>query len=388
MCSFVFDEFLWSQPAYYKVDAMLKIHFLKFADRWLGAALASLLPRPLSPSPDVLEPHSFLLIRPGGIGDAVHLEPAIHALYTRFPQAAIDILAEGRNSGIFPLCLGIRRVYRYDHPAELMSVLCNSYDVIIDTEQWHRLSAVVVHLVRAPVKIGFATNNRRRLFTHGCPYHQEDYEVISFLRLLNPLGVPTVGFTAERWLHIPAAVRDAFVSLLPPHDQRPVVVIFPGASIAEKRWGFDRFRSVAEWCLGLRLQVVLIGGEGDRSEAAQIASGIDVVNLVGRTSLLQTSEIIEKSAVVVSGDSGVLHLAAGLGCPSVALFGPSSTVKWAPRDPRHVVLHRNLSCSPCSRFGYTPPCPIDARCMKEITVENVTSAIGTLLTLQPEPRSQ
>lgn len=360
---------------------MSRIHLLKILDLWLGTALVFLLPKPLLPPPCPLPPQSILLIRPGGIGDAVHLLPAIQALQKSFPEIAIDILAERRNAGVFAMCPGIRRNFQYDRPGQLLQALHGRYDVVIDTEQWHQLSAVVTRLVRAPVKIGFATNKRRRLFTHTISYCQDDYEIRSFLSLLEPLGVPADEVVAESWLHIPEDVCESVVSLLPQSNHQPIVAIFAGASIAEKRWGVDRFRSVAEWCLDRRLQVVLIGGEGDRPDAERIASGLEIVNLTGRTSLVQTAAIIEKVAMVVSGDSGVLHIAAGLGRPTVALFGPSSIDKWAPRGPQHVALSKCLSCSPCSRFGYTSSCPNSGWCMSDIAVTDVARAIATLLDL-------
>lgn len=360
---------------------MQRIFFLKFIDRWLGTTLANMLPKPSNQSRRVDKPLSVLFIRPGGIGDAVHLVPVVYALQKTFPGIAIDILAECRNGSVFAMCPGIRRIIRYDRPGQLLQALRSRYDVVIDSEQWHRLSAVVARLVRAPMKIGFATNERRRLFTHALPYRQDDYETTSFLRLLAPLGIPAGEVVADSWLHIPEDVRKSVVSLLPQDDHRPMVVIFPGASIEEKRWGADRFRSVAKWCLDRSLQVVLVGGEGDRPDSERIASGLDIVNLAGRTSLVQTAAIIDAAAVVVSGDSGVLHIAAGLGRPTVALFGPSSMEKWAPRGPRHATLSKCLSCSPCSRFGYTPSCPNSGRCMNDIAVTDVTHAIATLLKL-------
>lgn len=357
---------------------MLKIYFLKSLDRWLGTTLARLLPAP-RPLPPPAAPHSILFIRPGGIGDAVVLVPAIQSLKEHFPAASIDILAEQRNAGAFALCSGLRHVYLYDRPSQLLRVLRNRYDVVIDTEQWYRLSAVIVRLVRAPVKIGFATNERRRLFSHPASYDLEDYEVNSFLRLLQPLGIGLSDSSPERWLQAPETARSAVAKLLPAGDPTPLVVIFPGASIPEKRWEEDRFCEVVRWCGEQGHKVVLIGGGGEKAVAGRIAAA-GAINLVGMTSLAETAAVLERAAVVVSGDSGVLHIAAGLGRPAVSLFGPSSAAKWGPRGDRHVVL-RPSGCPTCSRYGTTPPCPHNVLCMREISVEDVTDAIRTLLPL-------
>lgn len=168
------------------------LSLLKQADRLIGRLAASLLSRPV-PRQTSDPPQSILVIRPGGIGDAVLLAPALHALQKSYPGVTIDILAERRNAGAFALCPCLRSVNRYDVPAEFFSVLRSSYDIVIDTEQWHRLSAVVARIVRAGIKIGFATNERRRLFTHPIPYEQDDYEVDSFMGLLTPLGISGAG---------------------------------------------------------------------------------------------------------------------------------------------------------------------------------------------------
>jgi len=124
--------------------------------------------------------------------------------------------------------------------------------------------------------------------------------------------------------------------------------------------------------------VVLVGGAGERELCDRIATVADATSLAGTTSLVETASILERAAVVISGDSGVLHIAAGLNRPTVSLFGPSSAAKWGPRGARHIVL-RPAACPSCSQFGYIPDCPRGVRCMQQIAVENVTDALAGLL---------
>lgn len=358
---------------------MSRIALLKFADLKLGAFLTRVLPKPRSLAWDGSRFDVVLLIRPGGIGDAIHLIPSIKILQELSPGVEIDILAERRNAGAFALCPGLRRVFLYDRPGQLLRVLRNRYDVVVDTEQWHRLSAVVARMVRSRVKIGYATNERARLFTHAIPYSHDDYEVESFLHLLKPLDVPAVTPPGAPWLQIPIEAQASAGELLGNVAMKPFVAIFPGASIVEKRWPLEYLRQVVEWCLERGVSVVVVGGSEDRGAGDALVSDERVINLAGRTSLAETAAIISRALVLVSGDSGVLHIAAGIGCATVALFGPGSPAKWAPRGFRHVVLSRHLPCSPCTRFGYTPPCPIDGRCMKEIAPGDVARAVESLL---------
>jgi ADP-heptose:LPS heptosyltransferase len=106
------------------------------------------------------------------------------------------------------------------------------------------------------------------------------------------------------------------------------------------------------------------------------------LNLAGRTSLAESAAIIDRSALLLSGDSGVLHIAVGLGKPTVSLFGPGRSEKWAPRGDRHIVINRHLPCSPCTTYGTTPPCPHNAQCMRDITVEEVANSVMMLLTAE------
>ena len=358
---------------------MSRIASLKFADHKLGTFLVRVLPKPHPSCNEGFESNSILLIRPGGIGDAIHLIPAIKILRAFLPGVAIDILAERRNEGAFALCPGIRRVFLYDRPGQLLQLLRIRYDVVIDTEQWHRLSAIVARLIRSRVKIGYATSERSRLFTHTVPYRHDDYEVESFLNLLKPLDISIGSPPDSPWLQIPAAAHKVADELLGDLVGKPFVVLFPGASIVEKRWPWENFCQVAGWCVKVGLNVVVVGGSEDRAAGERLVAEAEVTNLAGRTSLAETAAILGRARVVVSGDSGVLHLAAGVGCPSVALFGPGNPAKWAPRGPRHVVLNRQLSCSPCTRFGYTPSCTHGHRCMREISVDEVTRAIEAVV---------
>lgn len=146
---------------------MNRVRLLKMIDAVVGRAAACVASgMPLSTAqPGSIG--SILLIRPGGIGDAVLLVPAITAIRKALPQATITVLAERRNAAAFSLCPQVDRPLRYDIPSELATAVRGRYDLVIDTEQWHRLSAVVARLCRPKMLIGFGTNERRRLFTHA-----------------------------------------------------------------------------------------------------------------------------------------------------------------------------------------------------------------------------
>lgn len=358
--------------------AMNRIELLKKIDAVFGGLAVALLPA--SPSVTGIPIcHRILVIRPGGIGDAVLLVPLLQQLQKRWPQARIDVLAEQRNAAIFTLCPLVDRIFRYDR-GELFRVLRTRYDLVIDTEQWHRLSAVVARQVSARVRIGFGSNERRQLFTHAVAYTHQRYEADSFFDLLRPLAIEPPEEIASPFLVVPEPASRCAEQLLQPLAGQSFVVLFPGASIAERRWGADRFAQLAARLTSDGWPVVVIGGRDDRASADTIIAAAGGLNLAGQTSLPGSAAILARAGLLVSGDSGMLHVAVGLGRPTVALFGSGIAAKWAPRGAGHRVLNRELACSPCTRFGSTPPCPHGVRCLELISVDEVYQAATSLLT--------
>jgi lipopolysaccharide heptosyltransferase II len=351
----------------------MNIRLVKTVDAIIGLFIVLAIPKP-SPWNANKKAESILLIRPGGIGDAVMLAPAIEALKKKFPRATITVLAEKRNAGVFDLIPSVTNVLRYDVPTEFIAAFRLKPDLTIDTEQWHRLSAVVARLTGAGTLVGFGTNERTRLFHHAIPYSHDDYEAASFMRLLAPLGIAPPVSIAPPFLSVPLATQVRAAQLLAPLKGQPFVVLFPGASIPERRWGADRFGQVAVSLASQGYKIVIAGGKEDMATAASIIANRDGFNFAGQTNLAETAAIIGQSAMLISGDSGILHIGVGLGIPTVSLFGPGIAPKWGPQGSQHHVLNHHLPCSPCTKFGYTQKCRYHAKCIQEITPDEVVQA--------------
>jgi lipopolysaccharide heptosyltransferase II len=358
---------------------MSKINFLKLIDIVIGRTFCLLFPKSFIPEITSHVIENILIIRPGGIGDAVMTLPLIIAIKKSFADVKIDILAEKRNHSIYTVCPGIRNVYLYDHPKHLITAIRNTYDIVIDTEQWHRLSAVMAKLGKPSILIGFDTNERRRLLTHAIPYSHENYEVNSFIKLLAPLGIKVQPKTGEKWIEIPPDIQEKADNLLTILHGKQFISLFPGASIAEKRWDKGKFTILGQKLNSLGFEVAVIGASSEVPIGEFILSKASGLNLAGKTSLLESAGVIQNSRLLISGDSGVLHMAAGLRVSTVSLFGPSNVKKWAPKGDHHIVVSKNLPCSPCSRFGITPKCQIKAGCMANITVDEVVEAVKKLI---------
>ena len=236
----------------------MNIRLFKKIDTVIGFLVARMVPRQRH-GVFIYSISSLLIIRPGGIGDAVLLAPIISLLKKNDPTIHISILSEKRNAGVISLIYGVDTNLCYDRPTELFEAFQSSYDCVIDSEQSHFLSAVVARIIRAPLKIGFYTNERRRMFSHTIPYLQDDYEATSFTNLLAPLCIDSASMKEnEPYLSIPSSAKKKADILLASLQGKTFITLFPGASIQERRWGKERFQKVAELLSIIGVAVVVV----------------------------------------------------------------------------------------------------------------------------------
>lgn len=158
----------------------------------------------------------------------------------------------------------------------------------------------------------------------------------------------------------------------------PFAALAPGAAHATKRWPMRHWRTLSERLTRARFGLVAVGGPEDRDLARAIAPGI--VNAAGEFTLQETGACLARAAVLVSGDTGVMHMATGVNTPVVALFGP--TVKafgFFPYARRAAVVEHEISCRPCSAMG-TEICPLGHhRCLEDLSPDQVAAAVERLV---------
>ena len=317
----------------------------------------------------------ILVIRPGGLGDMLLLQPMLKSLRQHYPAAEIDLVCEKRNQEILALAGISVRVLLYDvAPFRFLSQLRRvRYDIAIDTEQFHYFSAVMAVMSRAPVRIGFKINpGRNTLYTHLVNYDLEGYEAGEFMRLLNPLGI-----------HGKAVVQGCLTVPGSGLSVNSSIVVHVGASTRYKDWKSENFVELIKRLTSAALsgEVLLVGGNNESPVAERIAReaglGDRVKILAGRMTIQQTAEVIRNAALFIGGDSGLAHLAVALGTPTVVMFGPSDHKKWGVESSRNVVVRKDLACAPCFIFGYHKFChSID--CMTGITVDDVMTGVSNV----------
>ncbi len=334
-----------------------------------------------SPGSRKFDKLNILVIRPGGIGDAVLLFPALKILKEIYIDCSIDILAEKRNQGIFENCEFINELILYDNdPIEsLKKVFCNNYEIVIDTEQWHRLTSVVAYLTRAPVRVGYGTNERSRMFTNVVQYSHDEYESQSFLNLVSGITKREYEFDKNSPF---VPVNDSGYSDLNKQLAEyaskwdSIAGIFSGATVPERIWGVDKFIETTARLLASNIGVVILGAKSELEDCIKIEQTVgkgNILNLTNKTSLYQTAMVISKLNLFISADTGLMHIAYGVGTPTVSLFGAGIEKKWGPKGDKNININKNLPCSPCTSFGYTPGCPIGVKCLQDISVDEVIS---------------
>ena len=164
---------------------------------------------------------------------------------------------------------------------------------------------------------------------------------------------------------------------------RPTVLIAPGSQWNTKRWTTSGFRLLTEKLRRESLQVAFIGSSTDQEIVKTIGvAGPDVQDWTGRTSPSELACLLEKARLLVTNDSGPMHLAAIMGCPTVAIFGPTTLdLGYQPINQRVAVVQEPLACRPCGLHGHEK-CPIGTHaCMKNITADRVMEAIHRLLSM-------
>ena len=329
-----------------------------------------------------------ILIRgPNWVGDAVLAIPAMKAIRARFPGAEITLLVRPWVAGLFSSAPYIDKVWTENKPKTLTSWIRITRDIRKREFDLSLLlpnsfeSALMMFIGGVRHRVGYATDGRGWMLTDAVPkttgrQHQMDY----YLNLAKVVSAAT----DRPSISIEATVseRDSARQLLAAQgipSGAAFLVLNPGAAYGSaKRWHQDRFADVADNLASqLGLHVAIIGSEPERAIANQVCERMTrrpaVLN--GKTSLETLIGVLAESSLMITNDSGPMHIAAALGIPTVAIFGPTDETNTGPSGPHTRIVKHTVECSPC----LLRECPIDHRCMNAVTVEEVCRAAKELM---------
>lgn len=342
---------------------------------------------------------NILIVKLSAIGDVVLALPFLEALRRTWPRARITWLVEEAAAEVVLDHPALDRVLVVRRKAWLKEIRqgrlrraarelkdflslfrAEEFDLVIDLQGLFK-SAIFTFLSRGRTRVGF---DRSRELSHlwynrrMAPYDRDRH---AYTRNLETAAF----FGADLSLHpdlaegllLPrheASAQRAAEFLAPARGRR--VVLNPAARWATKLWPVRNWRDLARRLAGEPgVSVVLTGAPGDLDLTREISAGdARMLDLAGATSLKELAEVFRQSDLVVSSDTGPMHLAAAAGTPVVALFGPTAPWRSGPYGPRHRVLFRDLACAPCFKRRCR-----DIRCMAEIEVGHVHEAVRGIL---------
>ena len=333
------------------------------------------------------------------LGDALFTTPALATLRARYPDAIIEVLAGERaaamlagNPTVDRVIVRPRRSGSARASAFAQTIREGNYDAAI-LFQSITSNAALSWLLRVPIRVGFAQDGCSPFLTHRVAGRQDGEHVVdAYLRLAQAapaqsdsvtIPAPALSITLSPEDRVFAEQVFSKQELLP-----PVVGLVIGATRAQKRWPEEYWGRLAEklWSVG-NISCVLLGGPEELDAAQRImgqTKNAPLVSLVGRTSEKQLAAIIDQLGLVISGDSGPLHIATAMKTPVVALFGstdPAETGPWLGSGREKfsadtIVLYDALHCSPCRK---NPTCNGRFDCLRTLTPERVFEAAFGLL---------
>ena len=332
------------------------------------------------------DPLTILVVGPSWVGDMVMAQSLFITLQQRHPACHIDVLApawslpllarmpEVRQGIAMPLGhgqLGLTARYRLGQ-----SLKARHYDqAIVLPNSWK--SALTPFFASIPLRTGYVGELRWGLLNDARRLDKQ--QLTMTVQRFVSLGLPADSSKPPRYeqprLAIQSSDRQAVRDKFGLNSDANIIALCPGAEYGPaKRWPIEHFAAVAKHYHAMGWQVWLFGSEKDRevAEAIDTLAGTVCRNFAGQTSLAEAVDLMSLTDVVVSNDSGLMHVAAALHKKLVALYGSSDPGFTPPLHPEAVILQHKMDCAPC----FQRECPLGhTRCLSDIKPEQVFNAL-------------
>ena len=357
---------------------------LHFLDRYAGIPAVAILGRARRKRTLPSKIQTFGLLRTAAIGDTVLMSAAIADLRTAFPDASVIFFAGPTNFEMANMFNGVNQVINIpinNIAAAVRRVRSMAVDVMIDFGPWPRFDALLALLSRASFTIGFQTPGQHRHYGYDATveHSSQVHEIENYRRLVRVLGVKT-GNPPRLRTPSPSASSTANYA---------VFHLWPGGRrLKQKQWPVERWLALVEEIASREMEVVFTGAPSDRGGNDAIIERVRrhtrcfVRNAAG-LSLQETATVLAHARLVVSVDTGVMHIAAALGVPLVALHGPTSSRRWGPISERAIAVDSPLDGCGYLNLGWEysahPPA-----CMECIPYETVRDACRSVIEKQVE----
>lgn len=360
---------------------------ITLASRILSALWPAGHPRPLPPDPRIL------VLKPCCLGDVLMATAVVEALRRHWPTASIDFAVGRWSRPAVEHHPHLRRLidcgrvgegaYSWREWLELARrIRAGQYDLCLVLDRSPAM-ALLPALAGVPWRVGLDSAGRGIALTRRVPVAGLMHEVDLYLACVRALGIPTEG--ARPTFYPTPAARERVRGMIP--AGRSVAVIHPaggqnpGMALSAKRWPAPRYAEIARRLAQKRqASVIIVGGPGDRElaeEVRHLAGELEHVhNMAGELSFDELGALLERAAVFVGNDTGAMHLAAAVGTPTVAVFGPSDPRRYGPYGAGHRAVWKPPECAPCFDRGRWNESCQRFRCIEAVSVEDVWQAIS------------
>lgn len=340
-----------------------------------------------------IAPQRIGVFRALQLGDLLCALPALRALRAAAPRAHITLMGLPWSAAFvqrYPAYLDAHLAYPAALPLDagpaldgfVMQAKACRFDLCLQLHGSGELSNPLLARIEAPVLAGFHPAAAAPGGLHGLPWQAEENERLRWLRLLRHLGADARGLALE--FPIQATERREAAALLAASGLRePYVILHAGARLRSRRWPVSAYARVGRRLLDCGYALLLSGSPEEQplTQALQQAlhGGGAVIDGAGRSSLGVLAALMQRAQLLICNDTGVSHLAAAIGTPSVVISCGGSVLRWAPLEQqRHRVLAQALPCRPCLHDD----CPLGHECALAITPDRVIDA--ALCQLQAE----
>src|SRR5260221_2127241 len=351
-------------------------------------------------------PQAIVVIKPCCLGDLLMTTPLLDIIHAAYPGASITYVA-GSWSKVVPEhhpavntvidcgTVGIPGRYRLSDYMKLARKLRGYHFDLAFVLDRSPMVSLLPWLAGIPRRIGPDSLGRGFSLTTRVPLSSShiklQHEAEIYLDLARATGLliqhPRMRFESrqeERRAALSSCSSHVQVALLPGGGSNP------GMELTAKRWPLDRYRELARRLVQeLDAEVLLVGGPDDAALNTQLLEGLDVPegsvkNIAGKTSFGELAAQLERCALFIGNDSSPMHLAAAVGIPVIAIFGPTSPQEYGPNpldDPRHIALWHHPTGQLCFFLGKMQTCT-NCTCMQAVTIEEVWSAVRSLMLMR------
>ena len=336
---------------------------------------------------------NILVVKLSAIGDVIHALPVSYAIKESFPDVHLTWVVEPPAYDLLTMDSCVDEIITF-HKKEFKSIggfLTNygplkrqiqrrSYDAVLDLQGLFK-SAAIARLAKAPVKLGMCNMRELsdRISRPVIGPHAQGHIVERYLDVARALGcrVDQVVFP----LAVPEREADLtrrIFSQAGGNMGNPYVVFAIGANWPNKRWPIEYFAELSDWLYAQRLIPVIVGGGAvDEQRAAELCAAAEIppVNLVGRTNFKQLTCVLQHAQLTIGGDTGPVHLSAGVGTKTIMVMGPTDANRNGPYGQLENAIEVERSCKYC----WNRACPKGLDCLADITVQQVRAKVEELI---------